>query len=98
MNKKLFKDKRIKNIIKKLKNEGVNKVSVFGSFSRNAENPDSDIDIIVEFKTTKTLLDIIRIERELEELSGLKIDLLTEDSISPYLIDSIKREEVVIYE
>ena len=94
MTNKLSKDKRIKNIIKKLKSEGVNKVSVFGSYSRNTENPDSDFDIIVEFKNSKTLLDIIRIERELEEISGLKIDLLTEDSISPYLIDAIKREEI----
>ncbi|AKB31339.1 nucleotidyltransferase [Methanosarcina siciliae HI350] len=79
-----------------LQEEGATKVAVFGSYARGEEKPESDIDILVEFSETKGLLTLVRIERELSELLGLKVDLLTEESISPYLIDGIKREAKVI--
>ena len=39
---------------------------------------------------------MVRIERELSEFLGVKVDLLTEGSISPYLIEGIKKEAKVI--
>ena len=84
-------------IIKFLKNEGAKKISVFGSYVRGEEKEDSDIDIIVEFSESKSLLELVRIERELSEVLGIKVDLLTEKSISPYLIDSIRKEMEIIY-
>lgn len=80
-----------------LKSQGAIKVAVFGSYIRGEENPESDIDILVQFSERKSLLELVRIERELSEALGIKVDLLTEKSISPYLIDTIKREMVVIY-
>ena len=74
------------------------KIAIFGSYARGEGRPDGDIDILVEFSERKTLLELVRIERELSELLGIKVDLLTEKSISPYLIDKIKREMEVIYE
>lgn len=79
-----------------LEKEGATKVSVFGSYARGEEKPESDIDILVEFSETKGLLTLARIERELSELLGVKVDLLTEKSISPYLIDGIKMDAKVI--
>jgi predicted nucleotidyltransferase len=84
-------------VIKFLKNEGVKKISVFGSYVRGEEKGESDIDIIVEFSERKSLLELVRIERELSEFLGIKVDLLTEQSISPYLIESIRKEMEVIY-
>jgi len=52
---------------------------------------------MVEFSERKSLLELVRIERELSEILGIKVDLLTEKSISPYLIDSIRKEMEVIY-
>lgn len=80
-----------------LKNQGARKVAVFGSYVRGEENPESDIDIIVDFTERKSLLELVKIERELSEALGIKVDLLTEKSISPYLIDTIKEEMEVIY-
>jgi predicted nucleotidyltransferase len=80
-----------------LKGHGVRKVAVFGSYVRGEEKPESDIDIIVEFSERKSLLQLVKIERELSEELGIKVDLLTEKSISPYLIDTIKREMKMIY-
>jgi predicted nucleotidyltransferase len=84
-------------IARLLKDRGVRKVAVFGSYVRGEEKPESDIDIIVEFSDRKSLLELVSIERELSEVLGIKVDLLTEKSISPYLIDTIKREMKVIY-
>ncbi|MDI6860260.1 MAG: nucleotidyltransferase family protein [Methanocellales archaeon] len=80
-----------------LKNEGARKIAVFGSYIRGEERPESDIDILVEFSGRKSLLELVRIERELSEVLGIKVDLLTEKSISPYLIDTIRKEMEVIY-
>jgi hypothetical protein len=84
-------------IIEFLKNEGAKRISVFGSYVRGEEKRESDIDIIVEFSERKSLLELVRIERELSEFLGIKVDLLTEQSISPYLIDSIRKEMEIIY-
>jgi len=84
-------------ITQMLKNEGAKRIAVFGSYVRGEEKPGSDIDIIVEFSDRKSLLELVRIERELSEFLGIKVDLLTEKSISPYLIDTIKKEMEVIY-
>lgn len=89
---KLFKD-----IISRLRSHGAKRIAVFGSYARNEQRKKSDIDLIVEFSPRKSLLELVRIERELSEETGKKIDLLTEKSISPFLIDSIKKEMEVIY-
>ena len=96
-------DKIVSNMIFKkvtsiLKRYGAKEISVFGSYARGEEEKTSDLDIIVKFSERKSLFDIVGIEQELSEELGIKVDLLTEKSISPYLIDRIKKEMVVIYQ
>ena len=74
------------------------KIAIFGSYASDEAKPESDIDIIVEFSERKSLLDLVGIEQELSDVLCVKADLLTEKSISPYLIDMIKEEMKVIYE
>ena len=90
--------KIFKIITSTLEGYGVKKVAVFGSYARGDVRRGSDIDLIVEFEGRKSLLDIAKIERKLSEEVGIKIDLLTEKSISPYLIDRIRKEMVVLYQ
>ncbi len=85
-------------IISFMARHGAERVGVFGSYARGEARPDSDLDLMVWFSDPKSLLGMIRLERELSELVGVKIDLLTEGAISPYLIDRIKRELKVIYQ
>ena len=80
-----------------LKEQGATKVAIFGSYARGEQRPDSDIDVIVEFSETKSLLELVKIERGLSETLGIKVDLLTEKSISPYLIAIVKQQMEVIY-
>lgn len=73
-------------------------VGVFGSMARGEATGQSDIDLLVKFSKRKSLLALVRLERELSAALGRKVDLLTEAAISPYLRDQIKREVRVIYE
>ena len=87
------KEEIFETIAQVLKNKGARKIAVFGSYARGEEKPESDIDIIVEFSERKNLFELVKIERELSEILGIHVDLLTEKSISPYLIDTIKKEK-----
>ena len=79
-----------------MRQQGAVKVGVFGSYARNEARADSDLDLMAWFEEQQSLLGMIRIERELSELLGIKVDLLTEQAVSPYLIDRIRKELKVI--
>ena len=74
----------------------VDKAGIFGSFARNEAREDSDIDILVNFKSRKSLFDLSRLEIELEKESHRKVEVITYDSISPLIRDRILKEEVKI--
>jgi len=86
-----------KKIVSVLIGYGAKKIAIFGSYAKGEESPESDIDVLVEFSERKSLLELAGIERRLSEALSIKADLLTEKSISPYLIDRIKREAEVIH-
>mgnify|MGYP000170857674 CR=1 FL=1 len=92
------KQEMFKKVVSILVRHKAKKIAVFGSYARDEAKPESDMDILVEFSERKSLLDLVGIEQELTEALGVKADLLTEKSISPYLIDRIKKEMEVIYE
>ena len=98
MQRKINKEEIYENIKNLLLKEGAKRIAIFGSYARGEPTPDSDVDILVDFKERKSLLDLVRIERLISENLGMKIDLLTEKAINPYLIDRIKKEMEVIYQ
>lgn len=87
-----------KKIIPILKRQGVTKAALFGSCTRNEMKKRSDIDILVNLKKNKTLLDLVGLKLELEEKLDRKVDVLTYDGIHPLLKDIILNEQKVIYE
>ncbi len=78
----------------------VKKIGIFGSYIRREENKKSDIDILIELEDDSniTLFDIVRIERFLTELIGIKVDLLTINGLSPYIKPYILKEVEFIEE
>jgi predicted nucleotidyltransferase len=72
----------IKNIIlNHLKGYNPNKIGIFGSFARGDNKKGSDIDVLVEFKESPSLLSLIKLENELSEILGVKVDLVTTGAI-----------------
>jgi len=81
----------------KIRSFGVKKIGIFGSVVRDETREDSDIDIIVEFeKDKKNFENFINLAFFLEDLLGREVDLLTSESISPYIKPYIQEE--IIYE
>jgi uncharacterized protein len=76
----------------------IHRLRVFGSFARGDESSDSDIDFLADFTRRKSLLDLVRIEREFASRLGRPVDLVTESSLSPYLRDRILAEARLVYE
>ena len=69
------------NIINYLRQYNPVRIGIFGSFARKEETSESDIDILVKFKETLSLLDLAKIQRELSQILGKDVDLVTEASV-----------------
>ena len=79
-----------------LKEHGVNRAGLFGSFVRDEAGEGSDVDLLVELDDDVSLLDIAHIKGELEEALGVRVDLVEYSAIDPRLRERILAEEVVI--
>lgn len=77
----------------RLRGFGVERIGLFGSFVREEQHPDSDIDLLVEFaaeqKTFDAFMDLVFF---LEEILQHKVELVTVESLSPYLGPHILKE------
>jgi hypothetical protein len=96
----LRKDK-VQEMLKKICEENaVVFMAIFGSFIRGEQKKGSDIDVAIEFDkdSKKDLLDLVHLERDLGKIFKRKVDLGIFSSISPYIIDDVKKEMKVIYE
>ena len=71
---------------------GVKSVSIFGSVARGEERPDSDVDILVEFRGRATLDRYMETKFYLEELLGRKVDLVTPKALKPATKPSIEKD------
>jgi hypothetical protein len=76
-------------VISFLKNCGAKKISIFGSYVKGEATSESDLYIIVEFDEKISLLDIVGFEFKLTEQLGIKVEILTEKAISPYIIEDV---------
>lgn len=76
-----------------IKDYGVIRCGLFGSYVRNEASDNSDIDILVEFyPDKKSYRNYIRLVFFLEDLLGMPVDLVTKESLSPYIGPHIMRE------
>ncbi len=86
----------IKKIAPILRHNDVVKAGIFGSYVTGKATSQSDIDILIQFKGKKSLLNLIHIKHELEDSLGKNVDVLTYKSLHPLLREKILREEVKI--
>lgn len=77
-----------------LKKYGVLRAAVFGSVARGEVGPKSDIDLLVDFSSGKTLFDLIRLRRELIEMFGTSVDVVTYRSLHHLIRDRVLNEQV----
>jgi predicted nucleotidyltransferase len=76
----------------------IRRLAMFGSVRRDDFSAGSDVDVLVEFEPGHVPgLDFIRIERELSELIGHRVDLLTPKFLSPRIREDVLRSAEYIY-
>ncbi|MFN0084761.1 MAG: nucleotidyltransferase family protein [Blastocatellia bacterium] len=68
---------------------GADHIRVFGSVARGEMTAQSDLDLLVRLAPGRTLLDLIAIKQEVEDLLGYPVDVVTEASLSPYIRDQV---------
>lgn len=73
---------------------GAHNVRVFGSVARGEASPTSDIDLLVKMDRGRSLLDLIELSQELESFLHRKVDILTDEGLSPYLEHRIHAEAI----
>ena len=80
----------------------VKRISVFGSFARGEETPESDIDLLVELKPPENRprlgLEWFGLEEKLSCVLGREVELIAEGSLSPYLRPYAEKDLVLLYE
>ena len=72
---------------------GVEQIGLFGSYVRNEQSDASDIDLLVEFsRGKKSLHNLVSLADDLEKLFGKRVEIVTKESLSPYIGPHILRE------
>jgi uncharacterized protein len=74
----------------------VNQIGIFGSYIRNEQTPNSDLDILVDYTEAPDLISLIELEYFLSEILDLHIDLVTSNGIKSQLKNDILKEVVYL--
>jgi uncharacterized protein len=70
----------------------VSELGVFGSFARGEQREGSDVDVLVAFSQTPSLLDLAGIKNDLEDVMGVEVDVVMRDALKRYIAPFVLRE------
>ncbi len=79
-----------------LKQFGVTKAAVFGSFARNEAGPESDLDLLFQPPSKFTLFDLFKLEDAIKEKVKREVDLAVYGTLRKQITDKVMREAVDI--
>jgi predicted nucleotidyltransferase len=85
--------RRIRENHRAIRSLGVRRIGLFGSFVKGEQRPDSDVDLLVDFEPLgKTFDHFMELSFLLEEALQRRVELVTPESLSPYLGPTILGE------
>ncbi len=90
------------NLLQKHKEElrkeyGVKHIKIFGSYARNEQKENSDLDILVSLNGKVDLLEFVELKFYLEEITRLPVDLVSDRGMSPFLKPYIEKNIVEVF-
>src|SRR5262245_3998784 len=71
-------------------------LGLFGSYLRGTQRPDSDLNVLVSFHETPSLLRLVELENHLSDLLGVKVDLVLREALKPRIGARVLREVVPV--
>lgn len=92
----VFSDGMLHEVTTLLRQHDVVSAALFGSFARGEASEESDIDLLVEFRGEKSLLDLVALKLALEEMLGRGVHVLTRNALYPAIRQRILDERVTI--
>jgi uncharacterized protein len=81
---------------KELRAAGAVRISLFGSTARGEQRPDSDVDLLAAFDSSRrlSLLDVVGIERQISDVLGRPVELVEEGTLKPRVRRTVDAEAV----
>lgn len=73
---------------------GAKDLRIFGSAAKGTSGPQSDLDVLIGLDPGGSLLDIVALKQDLEDLLGCEVHVVTEKSISPYIREAVLKEAI----
>lgn len=74
----------------------IKSIGIFGSVAKNEANKNSDVDILVEFKSPVGFFDFIRLENDLSKTVERKVDLVTKNALKPTIKEDILQSTIYV--
>ena len=90
----IFDTKKLQNICKA---NGISYLGLFGSYAIGEERENSDVDLLVDFNSTKSLLEKGKVLVELQDLFKREVDLVSRKNIKPTLEPYINNQLITLY-
>ncbi len=87
---------RREEVLKIAERYGAKNVRVFGSVARCEARSDSDLDLLVEFESGRSLFDLGGLIADMEDLFGCKVDVISEKGLKPRFRDRVMQEAIAI--
>jgi predicted nucleotidyltransferase len=84
-------------IVNYLKRFNPRRIGIFGSYAREEDTPQSDIDILIDFTGQVTLFDLGGIKYDLTEILNRPVDIVTEKGINKHIRDNIYKDLKIIF-
>ena len=87
-------------IVNYFQDKPVKKVYLFGSYARNEETPESDVDILVDLDPEARVggFQFGGMLEDLKDILFKDVDLLTRNGISKYILPYVEKDKILIYE
>jgi predicted nucleotidyltransferase len=81
-------------ILAAARKHGAHEIRVYGSVARGEATDESDLDLLVDWESDRSLLDVIGLKQDLEDLLGVTVDIGSERGLHWYIRDEVLREAV----
>ncbi len=83
-------------IVRAAEARGARDVRLFGSVARGEETDASDVDFVVSLTSGRTMMDLARLELDLEQLLGRRVDVVTEQGLVEPVRSTVLREAISV--